>query len=921
MSGAIGDCRSTIANPEAAIWQSAIEIMPEWEDEIRWQLAGLRLEPAREAEIVEELAQHLDDRYRELLGAGASPDLASRAVLAELSESQLLAQEMRRAEERIYREPIELGARRKNMISDLQQDLRYGLRTLRRNPGFTFVAASVLALGIGANSAIFSVVSAVLLRPLPYHNPDRLVMIWESEKSGAPTLSSPASFLDWREQSRSFTHLAAVRSWDGNLAGVDAPERIQGALATADLFDVLGVQPFLGRTFSSNEDQEGRPRVVVLGYGLWQRRFGGDPGVIGRIVKINSIDRSVIGVMPSDFKLPLLGVGNVTVQSEMWTPWVMDANYRTRRDLGQLRVVARLAPEATPKEAQAELSLITARQQTESSPSFGVQVVPLHRNLVSEARPALLVLLGAVACVLLIACANVANLLLARAAARTKEVAIRAALGADRGRVFRQLLTESLLFSMIGGAMGLVFALWVTRMLVALSPENLPRADEIGIDWRVLGFTVVVSLVTGIAFGLAPAWQMSKTDVCEALKEGGQSSTQTFGWRGVRSMLVVAELALAVVLLVGAGLMIKSLWRLSRVDAGFSAENVLTMRVSLPGVRYGEDVERSAFFDQVLQHVESLPGVEAAGVASAIPLTGWQNTAPFLIEGRQEMTEAEESHVASPDYFRAMGIDLVAGRGFNDMDRAQSAKVAIVSQGLARRYWTDEDPIGKRIRLGGDPQEPWRTIVGIVGDIKQTGLDGEATREYYIPYKQDTWGMTYDLTVVMRTASEPLSLVGAAQEQVRAIDGELPVHHIHTLAQLRAQSSAPRRFLMLLLTSFGGVALLLAAVGIYGVISYGVSRRTHEIGIRLALGAQVTDVLKLVFRQGLTLILIGIGTGLAGAWALTRVMSSLLFDVTATDPATFVAISVLLAAVATLACYVPARRATKVDPMVALRYE
>lgn len=807
------------------------------------------------------------------------------------------------------------------MISDLQQDVRYGLRTLRRNPAFTIVAVAVLALGVGANSAIFSVVSAVLLRPLPYHNPERIVMIWQNEKSGEPTLASPATFIDWREQSRSFTNLAAVRSWDGNLAGVDAPERIQGALATADLFEVLGVQPFLGRTFSSDEDQEGRPRVVVLGYGLWQRRFGGDPGVIGRIVKINSIDRTVIGVMPADFKVPLLGVGNVTVQSEMWTPWVMNANYRMQRGLGQLRVIARLAPEATPGEARSELSLIAARQQTESSPSYGVQVVPLHRNLVSEARPALLVLLGAVACVLLIACANVANLLLARAAARTKEVAIRSALGADRGRVFRQLLTESLLVSTIGGAVGLVLALWITRILVALSPENLPRADEIGVDWRVLGFTVVVSLLTGIAFGLAPAWHHCKTDVCEALKEEGRSSTRAFGWRGVSSVLVVAELALAVVLLVGAGLMIKSLWRLSRVDAGSYANNVLTMRVSLPGATYGESAERSAFFEQVLQRVESLPGIEAAGVASAIPLTGWQNTSPFLIEGRQEMTDAEESHVASPDYFRAMGINLLAGRVFNDMDAAKSDKVAIVSQGLAGRYWPDQNPIGRRIRLGGDPQEPWRTVVGIVGDIRQTGLDGEATREYYIPYKQDTWGMTYDLTIVMRTTGDPLSLVAAAQEQVRAIDAELPVHHIRTMAQLRVQSSAPRRFLMLLLTSFGGVALMLAAVGIYGVISYGVSRRTHEIGIRLALGAQVTDVLKLVLRQGLILALIGIGTGLGGAWALTRVMSSLLFDVSATDPGTFAAISVVLAAVAALACYVPARRATKLDPMIALRYE
>ena len=891
-----------------------------WKDEIRKRLAGLKLEPTREAEIVEELAQHLEDRYAELL-AGANDEEASRGALAELSESEVLTRELRRIERAARDSSIVLGARRKNMFADLLQDLRYGLRTLRKNPGFTIAAVLLLALGIGANSAIFSVVSAVLLRPLDYHDPDRIVMIWETEKRGEPTLVSPANFVDWSEQNQSLTHIAALRSWDGNLSGADEPERIQGTLATAQLFDVLGVQPLLGRTFSNDEDQVGRGLVVVLGYGLWRRRFGGDPDVVGRLVTINGIDRTVIGVMPGSFQFTLLTAGSSAVQSEMWAPLVMDANYRARRDLGQLRVIARMKPDVAPGQAQAELSAITARQQTDSTANSGVQVVGLHRNLVSDARPALFVLLGAVGCVLLIACANVANLLLARAAARTKEVAIRAALGADRARVIRQLLTESLLLSMIGGTLGFTLAVWITRILVALSPENLPRVQEIGIDWRVLSFTMAISLVTGVAFGLVPALQMSKTDVCEALKEGGRNSVHGFGWRGLRKALVVSELAFALLLLVGAGLMVKSVWRLSSVDAGFDAGNVLTMRVTLPGARYGEDAERFAFFDQVLQRVETLPGIEAAGVASAVPLTGWQNTAPFLIEGRQEMTEAQESHVVSPDYFRAMGIALLAGRVFNDMDRAESAKVSILSQGLARRYWPDEDPIGKRIRLGGDPQEPWRAIVGIVGDIRQKGLDGEATREYYIPYKQDTWGMTYDLTVVMRTAGDPRGLVGPAQEQVRAVDRGLPVHHVRTMAQLRAQSSAPRRFLMMLLTSFGGVALLLAAVGIYGVISYGISRRTHEIGIRLALGAQVTDVLKLVFRQGLMLILIGIGIGLAGAWVLTRIMSSLLFDVTPTDPATFSSVAVVLAAVATLACYLPARRATMVDPMIALRCE
>ena len=883
--------------------------MIDWKHEVSTRLTGLQLEHTRETEITEELAQHLELRYQELRLAGWTEEQSHRNALAELCE-EMLAKELRRVERPMKHPGVVLGEGRKHMLGDFLQDLRYGLRTLRSKPGFTAAVVSLLALGIGANSAIFSVVSAVLFRPLAYQDPNRIAMVWETEMNGAPTLVSPANFVDWGTESDSLSKVAAIRSWDGNLTGIDVPERIQGALATADLFEVLGVRPLLGRTFASDEDQAGRPRVVVLSYGLWQRRFGGDPGVIGRLIKINDIDRLVIGVMPSDFKLPLLSAGIATLQSEIWAPWVMEANYRTRRDLGQLRVFARLKPNITVQQAQAD-----------SSQHLGVQIIPLHRNLVSEARPALLVLLGAVGCVLLIACANVANLLLAQAAARTKEVAIRAALGADRGRVMRQLLTESLLLSVIGGALGFLLAVWATKVLTALSPDNLPRAEEISVDWRVLAFTLGISLITGLAFGLAPALQMSKIDMCEALKEGGRSSARGFGGRGLRNALVVSELALALVLLIGAGLMIKSLWRLSGVDAGFDARNVLTMRVSLPGARYPEASEQSSFFEQVISRIETIPGVQAAGVASAIPLIGWQNTSPFAIEGRQDLTEPEESHVISPGYFDAMGIPLLAGRNFADRDRKNSPGVVIITQSLARRYWPDEAPIGQRIRLGGDPQEPWRTIVGIVGDIKQSGLDGDPTREYYIPYKQDTWGFTSDLTLVIRTVGDPMSLVALAQDQVRAVDRDLPVHHIRTMEQLRAQSSAPRRFLMFQLTSFGGVALLMAVVGIYGVISYGVSRREHEIGIRLALGAQVADVLRLVFRQSLIVIFVGIAVGLAGAWALTRVMSSLLFGVTATDPITFVGIALLLAAVACLACYFPARRATKVDPLIALRCE
>ncbi|HTF36942.1 MAG TPA: ABC transporter permease, partial [Blastocatellia bacterium] len=512
-------------------------------------------------------------------------------------------------------------------MDNILQDLRYAIRALRKNPGFATVAVLTLALGIGANTAIFSVVNAVLLRPLPYPEPGRLVMVWESEKSGDPTLVSPANFVDWLEQSETCSQIAALRGWDANLSGVDEPERLRGAMVTADLFTALGVAPVAGRTFLPEEDQPGRNRVVVLGYGLWQRRFGSDPEIVGKTIAINGINRTVIGIMPAHFKLPLVTIRKAPEQTEIWTPWAMDANYRKRRDLGQLLVIARLNQRATTEQAQAELSAISYRSNPRPAVDqrLDAQVIPLHRNLVGDVRSALLVLLGAVGFVLLIACANVANLLLARAATRQREMAIRAALGASRRRMIRQLLTESVLLALIGGVIGLLLALWGTDAMVALSPADLPRLEEIGVDISVLGFTLVTSLLTGIVFGLAPAWQSSKSDLNEALKESGRSSTSGFARRRLRNMLVVSELALAFVLLVGAGLMMKSFVRLSGVDAGFDAKNVLTMALSLPGAKYPENEQQAAFFLQVTTRLESLAGVQAAGAVSAIPLTGWQN--------------------------------------------------------------------------------------------------------------------------------------------------------------------------------------------------------------------------------------------------------------------------------------------------------
>jgi putative ABC transport system permease protein len=898
--------------------------MPNWNHIVREHLAVLRLPPEREIEIVEEQALHLEAAYEDALAAGYS-EAEAEARAAQGYDWRLLECELSRAVQplaaRAWRPSLELIERRGGLRMELLlQDLRIGARMLFKNPGFTLIAVLTLALGIGANTAIFSVVNAVLLRPLPYQEPQQLVMVWETDENNAPTLVAPANFTDWSEQSQSVVNLAAIRGWDANLTGAGEPERLRGAQATADLFKALGVQPLVGRAFLPGEDQEGSPRVVVLSYGLWRRRFGADASVVGKDIMINGLNRTVVGVMPPDFKLPMLTARAAPTKSELWTPWVMSANYRKRRDLGQLSVIARLKPGVTAAQAQAELSAISARQpRPETGVRPGAQVIPLHDNLVGDVRQALLVLLGAVGFVLLIACANVANLLLTRSAARRQEIAIRAALGADRWRVIQQLLTESLLLALSGGVLGLWLASWSTVALVALSPENLPRADEIGVDWRVLGFTCALSLLTGLVFGLAPAWQSSRLDLHTTLKESGRGLP---GGRGrLSDLLVVSELALALALLAGAGLFVNSFWRLSRVDAGFEAAHALTLQVSLPGAKYPESAQQIAFFDQVIARVGALPGVQAVGVASAIPLTGWQNQTPFLAEGRQELSQQEELDTVSPDYFRAMGIPLQAGRAFNEQDQFNAPRVVIVSQGLARRYWPGENPVGKRLRFPGSPNEPWRTIVGVVGDIKQASLAGEATREYYLPHRQDNWGFTSSMTLVVRATVEPSGLIGAVSEQVRAVDKDLPIYNVKTMAQLRAQSAAASRFQTLLLGSFAAIALLLAAVGIYGVMAYAVARRTQELGLRLALGAQAGDVLKLVLARGLKLIFLGVAIGLLAALALTRWLETLLFGVRPTDPLTFGAIALVLIVIALLACWIPARRATKVDPLTALRHE
>ncbi|MGI9105206.1 MAG: ABC transporter permease [Pyrinomonadaceae bacterium] len=806
------------------------------------------------------------------------------------------------------------------------QDLKYGLRMLWKNRGFTVVAVFALALGIGANTAIFSVVNTVLLRPLPFVQPEQLLVLWGAEQGGGEQqrhVSSYPDFRDLRDQTGSLAYVSAYGRNGSTLAGDDEPEQISGAMVSADLFPLLGVGPALGRVFTREEDQPDGPRVIVLGYGLWQRRFGSDPKIIGRELQISGRSTTVVGVMPSGFKFP-----TDAERSDYWMPLASDATAATRlnnRGSHFLRIVGRLRPGVTLEGAQAELTTVASRleqQYPETNTGLGVRLVSLHEDLVGRVRPALLVLLGAVGFVLLIACANVANLLLARAAARTREMAIRTALGASRWRVIRQLLTESLLLSLVGGGVGLLLALWGIDLLVGVSPADIPRAREIALDGRVLAFTVMVSLLTGIFFGLAPALHASKTNLNESLKEGSRGSTEGLRSNRVRSLLIVSEVALSLVLLVGAGLLIKSFLRLQQVDPGFKSKNVLTLNLSLPRIKYPEPERQKIFFREALGRMKSLPGVESIGAVNILPLSGNNRSNSFAIVGQPKPVPGQEpeadSRVISPDYFSALGIPLSRGRAFTQRDTQTTPLVLVVNETFARRFFPGAEALGQRVVIDDDENKA-REIVGVVGDVRHEGLDSPPEPEYYEPYQQTP---ERSMTFVARTnLNNPSALGGALRDALKSMDEDLYVPGMKTMDELRAGSVAERRFSTLLLGVFAGVALLLAAVGIYGVMAYSVMRRTHEIGLRIALGAQAADVLKLVVGQGMFLALVGVVVGLAASFALTRVMANLLYEVSATDPLIFAGIALLLAGVAFIACYIPARRATKVDPMIALRYE
>jgi putative ABC transport system permease protein len=797
------------------------------------------------------------------------------------------------------------------------RDLQYGIRMLVRSPGFTAVAVITLALGIGANTMIFSVVNAVLLSPLPFPDSSRLVRLGESHAKYKANFTY-ASFRDLGSETESLENIAAARFWSDNLTDGGEPEQISVMLVSANFFPALGIPPQLGRTFLPEEDAPGRDNVVVISHGLWQRRYGGDPNLVGKTIKFGARDLTVIGVMPRGFQSNVLFAG----QYELWAPLSASGSLRDNRRSHLLAVIARLKPRATVAQAEAELAALAKDIERQNpgvdDPELGVTVIGLQERLVAPMRPALLVLLCAVGCVLLIACANVANLLLARSAAREREMAIRLALGASRWRITSQLLTESALLGIAGGAAGLLLAVWGVDSITALAPANLPRINEVRIDGPVLGFTLVTSILTGILFGLAPALQLPRMSIHEVVKDGGRGSTGARR-RWLRHFLVVSEVAAALVLLIGSGLLINSFWRLQQVDSGFDPRNVLTLNLTLS--RYSTTEQQVAFFNEVLARASQVPGARAVGLTSTLPLRGGPAT-EFVIEDRPPVNAGEEPsadiRIIDPNYFRVMGIPLRAGRPFAQSDSTAAPKVMVINESMARRFWPDQDPIGQRVTMRDWGPPLTGEIIGIAADVKADGLDSEARPMIYWHYTQFPQIFS---NIVVRTDGDPLGVVGAIKSQIYSVDPAQPVASVATMEQVLADSVATRRFNMLLISIFAALALALAAIGIYGVISYTVSQRTHEIGIRVALGAQGSHVLKLVVGQGMILALAGVGVGLGAAAGLTRLMSSLLFGVNPIDGVTFAVVSVVLTGVALAACIVPARRAAKVDPMVALRCE
>ena len=858
-------------------------------------------------EFTEEIQAYLDMVTEENIRQGFTPQEARRNALVEVGGVEQVQERVRE---------IRMG----QFIETTWRDIRFGVRALVHSPIFTVVTVLSLALGIGANTAIFSVVNGLLLRPLPYPESEQIVDVWHTPpQQSFPGLDrfsvSPANYLDWKAQSNAFEQMAIYTYTGLSLSTSNDPLPLIGAAVSSDFFSVLRTNAMQGRTFTPDEEQPGRDQVVVISHGLWQRAFGANPNIVGQTLTLNSRSFTVVGIMPAGFQLPR--------EADLWVPLAWDDKERQTRSIHDYIVIARLKQSVSLPQAQAEMSTISTRleqQYPEENSGWGAVVIPLREDLVGDIRTALLVLFSAVGFVLLIACANVANLMLARGANRQKEIAVRIALGAGRARLVRQLLTESVLLAVTGGVLGLLLAVWGSRMLVRLG--SLPNSGDIGIDTWALGFTLLVSFAAGIIIGIVPALQFTKSSLSETLKQGSGRTGGSPMKQHTRKALVVSEVALSLVLLIGAGLMIRSFWKLQNVDPGFDTSNALTMSVALTPIRYSEPHQQLAFLDRAMEQIRAVPGVVSVGTTTTIPLAGGGSTQPFSIEGRPTGTIAEQpmaqTRYISPDYFKAIGIPLRQGRFFSDQDRDNSVPVIIISEAMARRFWPGENPIGKRLTPSFHSKEGAREIVGVVGDVKARGLDSDASTMMYLPYKQAPRPF---MSFVVRTSSNPESLVQPVSRAIYSIDKEQALTDVQTMDQVLMQSLSDRRFNMTLLLTFAGVALVLAAVGVYGVMNYTVTLRRRELGIRMALGAKASDVLRLVLRQGLTLTLIGVGAGLISAYALTRLMASLLYGVTATDYLTFASVSAVLIVVGLVASFVPARRATKVDPTIALRTE
>jgi predicted permease len=889
---------------------------------LRTTLRALLRRSEVECELDEELRHHIEQQTEQNIRLGMNSEEARCAARKAFGGVEQAKERSR-------------DARGSRWIEDSWQDLRYGARMLSKHPGFTLIATLTLALGIGANTAIFSVINGVLLRPLAFHDTDRLFMLWADNPAwqvGIHELpATPADLPEWRANATSFEQLAAFQSNPGDLSDGGEPERVGWVLVSVNLLPMLGVQPLMGRHFSAEEEQPGRDGVVMISYALWQRRFGGDPEILGKKITVNGVPRPVIGIMPEGFHFPRANEMpqgyHMPERTDLWAPLAREPGYWQARDQRPpVPIVGRLKPGITQAQAQAEMNAIAARQTRDypqTHDGWRVWLTPLFNQVIGQTRTPLLVLLGAVGFLLLIACANIASLLLARAATRHREMAVRAAIGAGRARIIRQLLTESLLLAALGGSLGLLLGYWGLDALLSFVPPTVPRVHDISLDTHVLLFTALISILTGVLFGLVPAWQASKVNLAEALKNAGRTnSASRGGGNRSHSLLVTAEVALAAVLLIGAILMLQSFQRLLAVDPGFRPEGIATFEISLTWARYPEDSQRAQLFEKVRERLSRLPGVRAVGAISNLPLSGNENMGYLVIEGTEPAPRGKEpmaeNRVITPGYLTAMGMSLMRGRDFEATDGSDKPPVAIINETLARQFFPAVGAVGKRIKWLYE--DNWRTIVGVVRDVRSYAMEMQARPQLYVPYAQNH--QQYEMTMAMRADATVLpSLRGAIQQELKRIDALLPVANFRTMPELVAKAVARPRFSTLLLGLFAAAALMLTVIGLYGVVSYGVNQRTREIGIRMALGAQRQDVLALVIGQGMRPAFVGVGIGMLGAFGLTRLLANQLYEVKAMDPATFGMVALGLLFVLLVACYIPARRAAKIDPIVAIHSE